>query len=102
MRRLRRSDPPMTPAQQLDTDVRRHVTRRWFLRECGVGLGAIALRSLLSESTFAGEPRASAPGGVSINSPGAHAPGSPLAPKPPHFAPTANRVILLFMADVTS
>ena len=52
--------------------------RRWFLKDCGVGLGALALRSL------------------------AAAPANPLAPKIPHFAPKAKRVIFLFMAGAPS
>jgi hypothetical protein len=62
----------------------RIVSRRWFLKECGVGLGAIALRSLL-------EPGAAA--AIANN---------PLAPKKPHFAPKVKRVIFLFMAGAPS
>ena len=58
-----------------------HVTRRHFLRDCGVGLGKIALASLLS-------PLARAAG--------------PLAPRQPHFPPKAKRVIHLFMAGAPS
>jgi len=60
----------------------RAVSRRWFLKECGVGLGAMALRSLLI--------------------PGSAAADSPLAPKKPHFQPKAKRVIYLFMAGAPS
>ena len=60
---------------------RRYLTRRWFFRDCGVGLGSLALSSLL------GNP-----------APAADA----LAPKPPHFAPKAKRVIYLFMAGAPS
>jgi hypothetical protein len=56
-------------------------TRRHFFRDCAVGLGSIALTSLLRGET-----------------PVAHAPGSPLAPRPPHFPAKAKRVIYLFMA----
>jgi hypothetical protein len=65
----------------------RQVSRRWFLKECGVGLGAIALRGLL--------------GGVAeaaVHS----ATGDPLAPKYPHFPAKAKRVIYLFMAGAPS
>jgi hypothetical protein len=62
----------------------RAVSRRWFLKECGVGLGAVALRSLLD-------------GGAS-----AAAPTGPLAPKRPHFEPKVKRVIYLFMAGAPS
>jgi hypothetical protein len=63
--------------------------RRWFFKECGVGLGAIALQSLL--------------GGNGSNSVGA-APAfaDPMSPKQPHFAPKAKRVIYLFMAGAPS
>src|SRR3954453_16815565 len=59
-----------------------HLTRRHFLTGCPLGLGAIALGSLLARDTQA------APGRV-VN---------PLAPKPPHFAPRAKRVIYLHMS----
>src|SRR5262245_48903241 len=65
------------------------ITRRHFFRQCGVGVGKIALASLL---TGALAPRASA----------APAAADPLALKPPHFAPKAKRVIHLFMAGAPS
>src|SRR5688500_3714189 len=58
------------------------VARRWFLQQCGVGLGALALGDLLGL--------------------GARAADDPLAPKAPHFAPKAKRVIFLFMAGAPS
>ena len=61
------------------------VARRWFLQQCGVGLGALTLGHLLRQSGFA------APGTL-----------NPLAPKEPHFAPRAKRVIFLFMAGAPS
>jgi hypothetical protein len=65
----------------------RGITRRHFYRECGVGLGKIALASLLvgARPSLGG-------GGVP----------DPLAPRPPHFAPRAKRVIYLFMAGAPS
>src|SRR5688500_15797694 len=68
------------------------ITRRHFFRECGVGLGKIALASLLTE---AGARAAAA-------APERPAPGQPQAPRPPHFAPKAKRVIHLFMAGAPS
>ena len=62
------------------------ITRRHFYRECGVGLGKIALASLL-----AGSGRAIGAGVA-----------DPMAPRPPHFAPRAKRVIYLFMAGAPS
>ena len=65
----------------------KEVARRWFLQQCGVGLGAVALSSILSEAGYA------APD---------DAPADPLAPKKPQFAPKAKRVIFLFMAGAPS
>jgi len=62
------------------------LARRWFLQQCGVGLGAVALGQLMAEAGYA------APAD----------PADPLAPKAPHFAPRAKRVIFLFMAGAPS
>jgi hypothetical protein len=59
------------------------VTRRWFFRECGVGLGAIALGNLLAPNARASQT-------------------NPLAVKQPHYTPKAKRVIFLFMAGAPS
>ncbi len=64
----------------------RQVSRRWFLEQCGVGLGAIALQQLLGASGSAAEAGA-------LN---------PMAPKAPHYAPKAKRVLFLFMAGAPS
>ena len=61
------------------------VSRRWFLKQCGVGLGSIALGSLLQGESASGAAAANA-----------------LAPKKPHFAPKAKNVIYLFMAGAPS
>src|SRR3569623_1999260 len=63
------------------------VARRWFLQECGMGLAGMALGQML------GGPAAMAGDDASHN---------PLAPKMPHFAPKAKRVIYLFMAGAPS
>jgi hypothetical protein len=63
----------------------KHVTRRWFFRQCGVGLGAIALNELLRETGLA-----------------APANTDPLAVKQPHHAARAKRVVFLFMAGAPS
>jgi uncharacterized protein (DUF1501 family) len=68
---------------------RQFLTRRWFFRQCGVGLGSMALASLLPGSGQAGES-------------GILAPTNPLAPRQPHFKPRAKRVIFLFMAGAPS
>ncbi len=62
-------------------------TRRYFFRQCRMGLGAIALATLLNEGRLeaGSEPSRSPSEG-------------PFGPRPPHFAPRAKRVIFLFMA----
>ncbi len=62
-----------------------NLSRRYFLRECGVGLGKIAAAGLLTDSLL-----------------GAPAPERPLATRAPHFAPRAKAVIHLFMAGAPS
>src|SRR5215211_6448867 len=68
-----------------------NLARLWFFHECGVGLGKIALASLLAGTT--NPPRESF---------GAAETPNPLAPKSPHFAPKAKRVIYLFQAGAPS
>jgi hypothetical protein len=68
----------------------RQITRRHFFRECGIGVGKIALASLLTGASTA-RSAASSP-----------SPADPLAPRRPHFAPKAKRVIHLFMAGAPS
>lgn len=63
----------------------KEVSRRWFLQQCSVGLGAIAFGQLLAERGYADTTRM-----------------DPLAPKQPQFAPKAKRVIFLFMAGAPS
>ncbi|MCC6364221.1 MAG: DUF1501 domain-containing protein [Bryobacterales bacterium] len=55
-----------------------HIARRWFLKDCAIGLGAMAARSLMAATA------------------------GPMSPKKPHFEPTAKRVIFLFMAGAPS
>ncbi len=69
----------------------REVTRRHFFRECGVGVGKIALASILADA-FAPQAHAHAAGGGI----------GPLAPRSPHHAPRAKAVIHLFMAGAPS
>ncbi|MCW5963230.1 MAG: DUF1501 domain-containing protein [Bryobacterales bacterium] len=54
------------------------LSRRWFLRDCPVGMGALAAHQLLGSTL------------------------DPTAPKQPHFAPKAKRVVYLFMAGAPS
>src|SRR5262249_23064791 len=60
-----------------------HLTRRHFLKESRVGLGAIALSSLLAKDAPAGTP--------------ARGSANPLGPRPPQFAAQAKRVIYLHL-----
>src|SRR5579875_4234011 len=71
------------------------VTRRWFFRQCGVGLGAIALGELLRQAGFAGP--SSSPSQL-----GGEERGGPLAVKQPHYKARARRVVFLFMAGAPS
>src|SRR5437899_8249068 len=66
----------------------KEVARRWFLEQCGVGLGAAAFGQLLVENGLA--------------APASAEPVDPLAPKPPQFPAKAKRVIYLFMAGAPS
>lgn len=65
-----------------------NIARRHFLKDCGIGVGKIAAAGLLTnhlgQATYASETT------------------NPLAPKTPHFAPTAKAVIHLFMAGAPS
>ncbi len=70
-----------------------NITRRHFFRECGVGVGKIALASLLSDAFVHSAI------GSTMAAPG---PANPMAPRPPHFAGKAKRVIHLFMAGAPS
>ena len=68
-------------------EARKLITRRWFFRDCGVGLGTVALASLLGVPTSRGaQPVLS----------------RPLAPRVPHYPAKAKRVIYLFMAGAPS
>ena len=76
--------PMNFPEQQL-----RDATRRQFFSRCGLGLGSIALASLLKDNLFGAE--------VAL-SPQPRALDNPLAPKAPHFPARAKNIIYLFMA----
>ncbi|PWU19010.1 MAG: sulfatase [Verrucomicrobia bacterium] len=78
----------MNLSQELRAEYSRLITRRWFFRQCGVGLGSIALASMLDGSKAMG---AVAPKAA-----------NPLAPHAPHFKPKAKRVIYLFMGGAPS
>ena len=71
------------------------IARRHFFRECGVGVGKIALASLLTDAFAAGAAQAQDTGAK-------NAVLNPLAPRKPHFPAKAKRVIHLFMAGAPS
>ncbi len=66
--------------------LRQNITRRWFFKECGVGLGTIALHSLLQDTATAASSSVA----------------NPLEPCPAPFLGKAKRVIYLFMAGAPS
>src|SRR5689334_21235649 len=80
------SSPGNEPNGSIMTDNTPHLllqTRRHFFRDCALGVGSMALASLLNEgkAAAAADPFA-----------------NPLAPKKPHFTPRTKAVIYLFMA----
>src|SRR5947207_11537199 len=68
----------------LESSELEYITRRHFFSRCALGLGGIALASLLNERRAL----ASEPGGLP----------NPIAPRAPHFTPRAKNIIYLFMA----
>jgi hypothetical protein len=75
----------MSLAHQLSAARARYLSRRWFLRDCGIGLAGIAASSLLTADSRAA-PKSD----------------NPLAPKAPHFPAKAKRVIFIFQAGAPS
>jgi len=69
----------------IQTAMSQYLSRRWFLRDCGIGLAGIAANSLAARESIA-KPTAS----------------NPLAVKEPHYAPKAKRVIYMFNAGAPS
>lgn len=65
---------------------RNYLSRRWFFRDCAMGLGGIALASLLNESAAAGAKAQPVFGATPL----------------PHGNPKAKSVIFLFMAGAPS
>jgi hypothetical protein len=74
----------MTP-NDTDTALTLARTRRHFFHDCGVGVGAMGLASLLARDAGAAPER-----------------NDPLVPKKPHFPAKAKAVIFLFMAGAPS
>jgi hypothetical protein len=73
--------------QELRSESAKLITRRWFFRQCGVGLGSVALGSLLGMNRAIGA---------------AASPTNALAPRHPHYAAKAKRAIYLFMGGAPS
>lgn len=72
----------MNLAAELHKEHARHLSRRWFLRDCTIGLGAVALNGLLQKEACAAS--------------------NPLAPKHPHYPARTKRVIYMFQAGAPS
>jgi hypothetical protein len=70
--------------KEIQNEVATLNTRRWFLKNCGVGMAGLALNSLFARNGF---------GAAAQNS---------LAPRAPHFKPTAKRVVYIFQAGAPS
>ena len=66
--------------QELQCERARYISRRWFLRDCGVGLAGLMLNSLAGNSAAAANAEGASRSLLS------------------HFAPKAKRVIYLFQA----
>lgn len=75
----------MNLRRELHTEYARYLTRRWFFRECGVGLAGLAATDLMVRQTEA-----------------APAAQNPLLPKRSHYPAKAKRVIYLFMGGAPS
>ncbi|HLW68411.1 MAG TPA: DUF1501 domain-containing protein [Gemmataceae bacterium] len=63
-----------------------YLSRRWFLRDCGIGLAGIAAGALLADDAARAAPDSA----------------DPLAPRPPHYPAKAKRVVYLFQAGAPS
>ena len=75
----------MNQLNQLLFEARAKVLRRrWFLKDCAVGLGSLAAMELLAGDLAADEQ------------------AGPLAPKQPHFPPKIKRVVYMFQAGAPS
>jgi len=72
----------MDLSSQLQAEQGRHLTRRWFLRDCTIGFGGLALNHLLSQESVAAS--------------------NPLAPCQSQLPAKAKRVIGMFHAGAPS
>ena len=76
----------MNLALELNHERQRFLTRRWFFQQCGLGLGSVALASLLGDRAGAAAAAAS----------------NPMTPRQPPLPARTKSVIYLFMAGAPS
>ncbi|MCU0875064.1 MAG: DUF1501 domain-containing protein, partial [Pirellulaceae bacterium] len=74
----------MNLSQHIQEARARYLSRRWFLRDCGLGLAGIAAGTLLASEAAAASAE------------------NPLAPRNPHYPAKAKRVIYMFQAGAPS
>lgn len=74
----------------MNSDILNQWTRRHFLSDCKMGLGRLALASLLADSM------------TNVSTASESQAQSPTAPQSPHFPAKAKRIIYLFMAGAPS
>ncbi len=82
-----------TPNDPILQALKSRITRRHFFGECGVGVGKIALASLLCGGSRAFSATGGASSALTAN---------PMLPRASHYAPKVKRVIYLFMAGAPS
>lgn len=82
----------MNTRTQIRQEIAKLLCRRWFLKDCGVGLAGLAIQSLLARerNVLAAKPSAVSP---AMN---------PLAPRAPHHPGKVERVIYIFQAGAPS
>lgn len=83
--------PQSNDPSRFDAKPLLRATRRQFFQDCGIGLGGMALSSMLAGGSNSTARAAS-------NSNARSRDNDPLAPRTPHFQPRAKSVIFLFMA----
>ena len=64
----------------------KQISRRWFIEQCGVGMGVLAMNQLLSQAGYAATPNSD----------------NPLAPKKTHHPAKIKNIIYLFQAGAPS
>jgi len=80
--------------QPSNSSARPSLSRRELLERVGTGVGALGLAAVMQDAGLLAAPT---PGGSGQETNAVHGPPSPLAPKKPHLAPRAKRVIHLLM-----